>query len=64
MILIVGLGNPGKKYENTYHNMGFMTMDTYAEKKGVTLNKNKGNAFVFEGKIGEHKVILAKPKLL
>lgn len=62
MILIVGLGNPGKKYENTYHNMGFMTMDTYAEKKGVTLNKNKGNAFVFEGKIGEHKVILAKPK--
>ena len=62
MILIVGLGNPGKKYWTTYHNMGFMAIDTYAEKKGITLNKNKGNAFVFEGIINEQKVILAKPK--
>ena len=62
MMLIVGLGNLGKKYENTYHNMGFKALDLYAEKKGVALTKTKGNAFIFEGKIGGQKVILAKQK--
>ena len=51
--LIVGLGNPGQKYEKTRHNMGFLTVDLLAEKQGVKLNKVKfksaSNILTFAG---------------
>ena len=61
MKIIVGLGNPEKKYENTFHNLGFLTADAVAEKLGVSFNKEKCKALIAETKIGGEKVIIAKP---
>jgi peptidyl-tRNA hydrolase, PTH1 family len=61
MKLIVGLGNIGDEYNFTRHNVGFMFVDKLAEKYGIEFNKQKCKAFIGEGKIGNEKVILAKP---
>lgn len=62
MFLVVGLGNIGKEYERTYHNVGFMVVDKLAETLGITFSKTKCNALVAEGRYNGEKVILAKPK--
>ncbi len=61
MKLIVGLGNPGKQYENTRHNMGFFYIDKYADKKGVIINKEKFNGLYAEFNCNNEKIILLKP---
>lgn len=61
MKLIIGLGNPDKEYENTYHNLGFMAVDKLAEKLNIDFNKTKCKARICETKINGEKVILAKP---
>ena len=61
MVIIVGLGNFGKNYENTYHNIGFMTVDKLAKKIGTNFNKEKYKAQIAEGIIEGEKVLLAKP---
>lgn len=61
MKLIVGLGNPDEKYKNTFHNLGFMSVDRVAEKLGVEFTKIKCRANLAETKIGGEKIILAKP---
>ncbi len=60
--LIVGLGNPGQKYKNNRHNIGFMAVDRVAEKFGIALNSVKNKAIVGNGRIHQHAVILAKPQ--
>ena len=62
MYLIVGLGNPGKKYERTYHNIGFICLEHFAKKHNIQINKDKKKAFVYEGVLNSKKIILAKPK--
>lgn len=62
MFLVVGLGNVGKEYERTYHNVGFMVADKVADTLGVTFSKTKCNALVAEGRYNGQKVIIAKPK--
>ncbi len=62
MFIIVGLGNPGRKYENTRHNMGFLTIDRLAEKLSIRVSKIKFKALIGEGRIGTHRVILVKPQ--
>ena len=62
MYIIAGLGNPGKKYENTRHNMGFLTVDKLAEKHDIKINKMKFKSLVGEGNIADQKVLLVKPQ--
>lgn len=62
MKLIVGLGNPGKEYENTRHNMGFMAIDCYAKSKNITINKSKFGGLYGEFNDQGEKIILLKPQ--
>ena len=61
MYLIVGLGNPEKKYETTFHNMGFLAIGEMADKLGVKFKKKECEASVAEAFLGGEKVILARP---
>ena len=62
MKLIVGLGNPGKEYENTRHNTGFLVIDSFARKNNVEITKKKFNGLYSEVTINKEKVILLKPQ--
>lgn len=60
--IVAGLGNPGKKYEGTRHNAGFMAIDFIAEKLGVRIERAKFSALCGDCKIGENRVLLLKPQ--
>ena len=62
MYIVVGLGNPGKKSENTRHNLGFIAIDQLAEALGVRVDRLKFKSLIGEGRIGTEKVILVKPQ--
>ena len=62
MYIIAGLGKPGKKYENTRHNIAFITLDYLAERHDIKINKIKHKALVGEGRISGQKVLLVKPQ--
>ncbi len=60
--LIVGLGNPGKQYENTRHNAGFIAADALADKVGLKFSKSKFDAIYGDCTIAGERVIIAKPQ--
>ncbi len=62
MYIIAGLGNPGSRYKDTRHNIGFDALDAIASKNNIKFNKSKFKADLGEGIIGGEKVILAKPQ--
>lgn len=62
MYVIAGLGNPGKQYEQTHHNMGFITIDYLAEKLGINVNKIKFKALTAETVYNGQKIVLLKPQ--
>jgi len=59
--LIVGLGNPGKKYADTRHNVGYQFVDSVAESQGLASARRQFHAQIIDGKIAGHRVLLAKP---
>ena len=61
MKLIVGLGNPGSKYELTRHNIGFIILDFFAESINISFKAGKGDWLEAKGKIGDEDVYLLKP---
>jgi PTH1 family peptidyl-tRNA hydrolase len=60
--IIAGLGNPGPRYANTRHNIGFIALDMLAEKLGIKVTKIKHKALIGEGTLAGEKIILAKPQ--
>ena len=62
MKLIVGLGNPGKEYEKTYHNVGFMTVEKLSEEYGIDFVKNECKAKTCSFYTNSEKLILAQPR--
>ena len=62
MILIVGLGNPGREYANTRHNIGFRAIDQLSQQYSIPLNQKKHKAIYGSGYIEGQKVILAQPQ--
>ncbi len=60
--IIIGLGNPGKKYENTRHNVGFCAIEHIAQRCGVRIIKSKFDALYATANIANEKVLLLKPQ--
>lgn len=60
--LIVGLGNPGKKYEKSHHNAGFLALDHLAQQLGCPVTRAKFQALTGQAELCGHKVLLMKPE--
>ncbi|TCL61047.1 PTH1 family peptidyl-tRNA hydrolase [Kineothrix alysoides] len=61
MYIIAGLGNPGKEYENTRHNVGFDVIDALADKYNISVAELKHRSMIGKGYVGGQKVVLVKP---
>lgn len=64
MRVIFGLGNPGKDYEESRHNIGFRVIDKLSQEHRIELNKHSCQAWIGEGEIGKQEVLLVKPLTL
>ena len=60
--LVVGLGNPGSKYDNTRHNAGFRALESYCARSGQKIDRMKFKALAGEGMLGGKRVLFLKPQ--
>ncbi len=61
MRIIIGLGNPGKRYAGTWHNLGFICVDSFAEKHGMNFRSGKGSFYAASGLLNSEKILVVKP---
>ncbi|HET6365112.1 MAG TPA: aminoacyl-tRNA hydrolase [Nitrospirota bacterium] len=61
-IVVVGLGNPGRKYELTRHNAGFLAVDELARRLGIDISQEKSHSLIGRGRIEAGQIVLAKPQ--
>lgn len=61
MKIIVGLGNPGRKYQGTRHNVGYMTVDLLSRRHHIPIKSRRFKALIGQGIIADQEVVLAKP---
>jgi peptidyl-tRNA hydrolase, PTH1 family len=62
--LIVGLGNPGREYEQTPHNLGFLALDALAARGGIRITRPEAKSLVGRGELAGQAVVLAKPQTM
>ncbi len=62
MFLVVGLGNPGKQYELTRHNIGFRVIDRLSKDLNIPVSKSQSQALIGQGTLDGHKIFLVKPQ--
>lgn len=62
LFIVVGLGNPGRTYDNTRHNVGFDTIDFLSEKYGIKVSKSKHKALIGDGAVEGVRTLLVKPQ--
>lgn len=62
MYIVVGLGNPEKKYEHTRHNVGFDVLNVLSQQENIPINKSRCKALIGEGNIAGQKTVLAAPQ--
>lgn len=62
MYVIAGLGNPGREYEKTRHNMGFQVIDRLSEKTGIPVKRLKHRALIGDGRAAGQRILLVKPQ--
>ena len=62
MLMVIGLGNPGREYARTRHNVGFDVVDVLSEKTGISVSKSQFHGLLGEGIVGGKKLILIKPQ--
>lgn len=60
--VIVGLGNPGKEYENTRHNMGYKAIDVLSSDENIDIRRQRFHSLIGQGRIAGKKAILVKPE--
>lgn len=62
MKVVVGIGNPGSRYQKTRHNLGFEVVDRVAAQAGIALDRRRFDAKVGDGLVGSQRVLLVKPQ--
>ena len=62
--LVIGLGNPGREYEKSRHNMGFLVVDELARRQGGRVSDRAGKSLTGRVRVGERELVLAKPQTM